>query len=262
MSVQPDEVAASEAPLIEHLIELRQRIIAGLIAFFIAFVLCFFIIDYLLAFLLWPYEWATKLSGGNPADLHLQATEVWETILTKMRLAAFGAIVFSFPYVAFQLYSFIAPGLYKNEKMAFVPFLICSPILFVIGAIFVYGLVAPIILWFSLSQQIVAGSSYKIEFIAKISSYVGFMTSFMIIFGIIFQLPLITTLLTKVGLLTSNMLVTKRKWAFLAAVIIAAIVTPSDLITMFGVALPIVLLYEVSIIASRWMEKRQLKQTK
>ena len=103
MQEEEDEVAASSAPLLEHLIELRQRIIAALIAFFIAFILCFFIKDYILNFLLWPYQWAMKISGGNPESIRLQSTQVWETFLTKMKLAAFGGVILSFPYLSFQL---------------------------------------------------------------------------------------------------------------------------------------------------------------
>lgn len=260
MQEEEDEVAASSAPLLEHLIELRQRIIASLIAFFIAFILCFFIKDYILNFLLWPYQWAMKISGGNPESIRLQSTQVWETFLTKMKLAAFGGVILSFPYLAFQLYSFIAPGLYKNERKAFLPFLISAPVLFLLGGAFVYGVMAPMMLWFSLSQQLLPDTHLKVEFIARISDYLSFMTSFILIFGLIFQLPLITSLLTKAGLLTSEMLVSKRKWAILVAVIIAAVVTPSDFFTMLGVALPTILLYEVSIIVSRWIEKKQAKQ--
>lgn len=257
---EEDEVEASSAPLLDHLIELRQRLISSLVAFFIAFILCFFVKDYILNFLLWPYQWAMKISGGNPESIRLQSTQVWETFLTKMKLAAFGGVILSFPYLASQLYGFIAPGLYKNERKAFLPFLISAPILFILGCAFVYCIMAPMMLWFSLSQQLLPDTNLKVEFIARISDYLSFMTSFILIFGLIFQLPLITSLLTKAGLLTSEMLVSKRKWAILVAVIVAAIVTPSDFFTMFGVALPTILLYEVSIIVSRWIEKKQTKE--
>ncbi|CAF25975.1 twin-arginine translocase subunit TatC [Bartonella quintana] len=252
-----DEVDANMAPLLEHLIELRQRIIVALIAFLIAFMMCFLVKDYILNFLIWPYQWAMKMSGGNPESIRLQSTQVWETFLTKMKLAAFGAAILSFPCTAFQFYSFIAPGLYKNERMAFLPFLISSPILFCIGGAFVYALLAPIMLWFSLSQQFLPGVHLRIEFIVRISDYLSFMTSFMLIFGLIFQLPLVTSLLTNVGLLTSHGLVSKRKWAILVSFIIAAIVTPSDFFTMFAVALPTIALYEISILIAYWIEKRK-----
>ncbi|WP_208433846.1 twin-arginine translocase subunit TatC [Bartonella taylorii] len=257
MNVKQDEVEVNTAPLLEHLIELRQRIIAVLIAFFIAFMMCFLVKDYILNFLIWPYQWAMKISGGNPESIRLQSTQVWETFLTKMKLAAFGAAILSFPYTAFQFYSFIAPGLYKNERIAFLPFLIGGPILFCIGGAFVYALLAPLMLWFNLSQQFLPDIHLRIEFIVRISDYLGFMTSFILIFGLIFQLPLVTGLLTRVGLLTSHGLVSKRKWAILLSFIIAAIVTPSDFFTMFAVALPTIALYEISILIAYCIEKRK-----
>ncbi|WP_332066125.1 twin-arginine translocase subunit TatC [Bartonella sp. CB189] len=258
MSSEKDEIDANMAPLLEHLIELRQRIIAALIVFFIAFILCFFVKDYILNFLIWPYQWAIKISGGDPESVRLQSTQVWETFLTKMNLSAFGAAILSFPYTAFQLYSFIAPGLYKKERMAFIPFLIGGPVLFFVGGMFVYTLLAPIILWFSLSQQFLPGDHFKIEFIVRISDYLSFMASFILIFGLIFQLPLVTSLLTKVGLVTSHMLVSVRKWAILISFIVAAVVTPSDLVTMFAVALPTIVLYEISILIACYIENRKI----
>ncbi|AGF75634.1 twin-arginine translocation protein TatC [Bartonella vinsonii subsp. berkhoffii str. Winnie] len=210
--------------------------------------MCFLIKDYILNFLIWPYQWAMKISGGNPECIRFQSTQVWETFLTKMKLAAFGAVILSFPYTAFQFYSFIAPGLYKNERMAFLPFLIGGLILFCIGGAFVYVLLAPIMLWFSLSQQFLPDIHLRIEFIVRISDYLSFMTPFILILGLIFQLPLVTSLLTKIGLLTSYGLVSKRKWAILLSFIIAVIVTPSDFFTMFAVALPTIALYEISIL--------------
>lgn len=260
MNGEKDETELGIAPLLEHLIELRQRIIAALLAFALAFFICFFAKDYILNFLLWPYQWAMKISGGMPDQIRLQSTQVWETFLTKVKLAAFGAVILSFPYMAFQLYSFIAPGLYKNERHAFLPFLIGAPVLFLLGGSFVYGLVAPMILWFSLSQQFLPDSHLKVEFIARISEYLSFMTSFILIFGLIFQLPLVTGLLVKVQLLRPQTLVDKRKWAILAATIMAAVVTPSDLFTMFAVAIPTIALYEVSILVALFIEKRNNKK--
>ncbi|WP_455466625.1 twin-arginine translocase subunit TatC [Bartonella sp. B39] len=255
MSVEKDEIDANIAPFLKHLIELRQRIIATLIPFLIAFIMCFLIKDYILYFLIRPYQWAMKISGDNPWSIRLQSTQVWETFLTKMKLAAFGAAILSFPYTACQFYSFIAPGLYKNERMAFLPFLIGGSILFFVWGAFVYVLLAPVMLRFSPSQQILSGIHLRIECIVRISDYLSFMTSFILIFGLIFQLPLVTSLLTKVGFLTSHSLVSKRKWAILISFIIAAIVTPSDFFTMFAVALPTITLYEISILIAYYIEK-------
>ncbi|WP_336294142.1 twin-arginine translocase subunit TatC [Bartonella sp. CB169] len=261
MNVKKDEVEANEASLLEHLIELRKRIIASLIGFLIAFIVCFLVKDCILNFLIWPYQWAMKISGGDPEAIRLQSTQVWETFLTKMKLSAFGAVILSFPYTTFQFYRFVAPGLYKNERIIFVPFLIGGPVLFCIGGAFVYALLAPIMLWFSLSQQFLPDVHLKIDFVVRISDYLSFMTSFILIFGLIFQLPLVTSLLTRVGLVTYRGLVYKRKWAVLISFIIAAIVTPSDLFTMFAVALPTVILYEISILIAYCMERKEKKSS-
>jgi len=251
-----DEIEASQAPLLDHLVELRQRLIRSFIAFALAFLLCFAVKNYILEFLLFPYQWAIKFSGANPANMMLQSTTVLETFAAKMKIAAFGAVILAFPVMAFQLYRFIAPGLYKKERAAFLPFLCASPLLFLLGAAFVYFLMAPLLLWFSLSQQQLT-PSIAIHFIAKISDYLDFIISFTLIFGLIFQLPVITSLLVRVGLLTAGHLVALRKWEIVISFIIAAAVTPSDLFSMFGLALPLVLLYEISIILARRIEKRR-----
>ncbi|KAA6404865.1 twin-arginine translocase subunit TatC [Candidatus Tokpelaia sp.] len=255
-SADYDEIAASQAPLLDHLVELRQRLIRSFIAFALAFLLCFAVKNYILEFLLFPYQWAIKFSGANPANMMLQSTTVLETFAAKMKIAAFGAVILAFPVMAFQLYRFIAPGLYKKERAAFLPFLCASPLLFLLGAAFVYCLIAPLLLWFSLSQQQLT-PSIAIHFIARISDYLDFIISFTLIFGLIFQLPVITSLLVRVGLLTAGHLVALRKWEIVISFIIAAAVTPSDLFSMFGLALPLVLLYEISIILARRIEKRR-----
>jgi len=254
---EDNEIDASSAPLLDHLIEFRQRLIVSLVAFFVAFMICFMLKDYILDFLLVPYQWAMKFSGGDPDSIRLQSTQVLETFLTKLKIAAFGGVILAFPFMAFQLYRFIAPGLYKNERMAFLPFLIAAPVLFLIGAAFVYCLIAPLVLWFSLSQQLTTNGHFQIEFIAKISEYLSFMTSLILAFGLVFQLPVVTSILARVGLLTSDMLVSVRRWAIVVAFVVSAMVTPSDLFSMFGLALPTILLYEISIFLARRIEKKR-----
>jgi len=246
------------APLIEHLMELRRRLIRAFLAFAVAFFLCFAVKEYILEFLLFPYQWAIKLAGGDPAQMMLQSTTVLETFATKMKIAAFGAAVLAFPVAAYQLYRFIAPGLYKNERSAFLPFLFASPALFALGAAVVYGAVAPLLLWFSLSQQYLT-ATIEIHFIAKISDYLDFMTDFMLIFGCVFQLPVIVALLVRAGLLTSAHLIAMRKWEIVLSFIVAAMLTPSDLFSMFGLALPLLLLYEISIMLARRIEKKRAR---
>lgn len=257
MNVQEEEIAASNAPLLDHLLELRQRLIRSVLAFLITSLICFTFKEDILRWLLLPYQWAIKLFGGDPYSMRLQSIEVLETILTKIKLAAFGGIILAFPIVAFQAYRFIAPGLYKNERMAFLPFLIAAPVFFMLGGAFVYYIVAPLILWFSLSQQLVPGSSITIDFVVTISRYLSFMTWFILAFGLVFQLPVVTSLLVRVGLLNASMLASKRKWAIVAAFIVAAMISPGELLSMFGLALPIILLYEFSILLARLIEKQR-----
>jgi len=258
---EDDEIDASSAPLFDHLAELRHRIILSLAGFFIAFMACFMIKEYILDFLLIPYQWAMKLSGGDSGNIRLQSTQVLETFLTKLKIATFGGVVLAFPYMAFQAYWFIAPGLYRNERMAFLPFLIAAPVLFLIGAAFVYCVIAPLVLWFSLSQQLTPNVHVQIEFIARISEYLSFMTSLILAFGLVFQLPVVTSILVRVGILTSAALVAVRKWAIVLAFIVAAMVTPSDLFSMFGLALPTILLYEISIFLACRIEKKRNEKT-
>jgi len=251
------KIDANSAPLVEHLVEFRRCLIASLVAFFIAFMICFMIKDYILDILLLPYQWAMKFFNESPENIRLQSTQVLETFLTKLKISAFGGVILAFPYIAFQFYCFIAPGLYKNERIMFLPFLIATPVLFLIGAAVVYCLIAPFILWFSLSQQIMPNGHFQIEFVAKISEYLDFMTSFILSFGLIFQLPVATSILTRVGFLTSDMLVSVRRLAIVVIFVMAAMITPIDLFSMFGLAFPTILLYEISIFLARRIEKKQ-----
>jgi len=251
-----DTAGRDYAPLFDHLAELRRRLIYVFLAFIISFFICFAVKEYILAFLLFPYQWAIKFSGGSPANMMLQSTSVLETFTVKMKLAAFGAVILAFPVAAYQLYRFIAPGLYKNERAAFLPFLCAAPLLFALGAAMVYCAVAPLLLWFSLSQQYLS-AGIEIHFIAKISDYLDFMTNFMLIFGCVFQLPVIVALLARAGLVSSAQLIALRKWEIVLSFIIAAMLTPSDLFSMFGLALPLLLLYEISVMLARRIEKKR-----
>jgi len=253
---EEEEMEASAAPLLDHLIELRQRLIKALIGFFAAFVVCFIIKGYILNALLIPYRWAVKFSGDNPDQINLQSTEILETFITQLKIAAFGAVIIAFPYIALHLYRFIAPGLYRNERMAFLPFLVASPLLFLIGGAFVYYIVAPLVFWFGLTQQVLPGGAI-VKLIPKISDYLNFLMSLMLIFGLVFQLPVITSLMVRVGLLSAVWLASKRRWAILASFIVAAMVTPSEIFSMLGLALPTILLYELSIVLARLIERKK-----
>jgi len=258
-SWEEEEMEASAAPLLDHLIELRQRLIKILVGFLAAFVICFIVKGYILDELLVPYRWAVEFSGDNPGQINLQSTEILETFLTQLKIAAFGAVIIAFPYIALHLYRFIAPGLYRNERMAFLPFLIASPLLFLVGGAFVYYVVAPLVFWFGLTQQVLPGGGI-VKLVPKISEYLNFLMSLMLIFGLVFQLPVVTSLMVRVGLLSSEWLASKRRWAVVASFVVAAMVTPSEIFSMLGLALPTILLYELSIVLARLIEKKKMNK--
>ncbi len=175
-----------------------------------------------------------------------------------MKVAGFGAVVVVFPVLAWQLYKFVAPGLYRNEKGAFLPFLFVAPILFLIGAALVYFVMLPFVMWFSLSQQITA-DGITVELNTKISEYLSLVTSLILAFGLCFQLPVVTTLLGMAGIVSSKMMVEVRRYAIVAVVVVAAVVTPPDPISQLMLAVPLVLLYEISIWCVRLIEMRRKK---
>ena len=275
---------ASRAPLMDHLVELRTRLIWCVVAFVIAFGVCFYFADPIYRFLLHPFEVAGQLmdaqtrSGGkhgpfdlllalmNLKDVPLGARNTLELIytgpleffFTKLKLAGFGAVFLSFPVLAYQLYRFVAPGLYKREKYAFLPFLLASPVLFALGAALVYWIMLPFVLWFSLSQQI-TGGGVNVHLLPKVSDYFNLVTTLLLAFGLCFQLPVVLTLLGLSGIVSSKMLAEGRRYAILAVVVVAAILTPPDPISQLMLAVPIVLLYEISIWCVRLIEFRRGK---
>src|SRR5690606_31535316 len=173
-----------------------------------------------------------------------------------LRLAGFGAIILAFPVIAWQLYRFVAPGLYRRERMAFAPFLLASPVLFLLGAALVYYVMLPFVLWFSLSQQ-VSGEGVAISLLPRIAEYLGLVTTLILAFGLCFQLPVIVTLLGMSGIVGSRMLAAGRRYAIVGVVVLAAIVTPPDPISQLMLAVPLALLYEVSIWCVRLIEWRR-----
>ncbi|HVZ29164.1 MAG TPA: twin-arginine translocase subunit TatC [Asticcacaulis sp.] len=283
------EIEASRAPLMEHLLELRTRLIWMVIAFAVAFGICFYVAGDIYIFLLHPLDMAGRIfeeqrAAGHkagPFDLvevlfglkaapaivagmakgpSLIYTSPLEFFFTKMKVAMFGAVILSFPIIAWQLYRFVAPGLYRRERNAFLPFLFAAPLLFVLGAALVYFMILPMVLWFALSQQIMTpGVSVTAMF--KVSDYLQLVTTLMLAFGMCFQLPIVITLLGLAGIVTSKMLSTFRRYAILGIVIVAAVVTPPDPISQLMLSIPIVLLYEISIWCVKVVEFRKPKAT-
>ncbi|PBC04000.1 twin-arginine translocase subunit TatC [Mesorhizobium sp. WSM3860] len=251
-----EEIEKSSAPLIEHLVELRRRLIWSLGGFFIAFLVCFFFAKRLFNLLVVPFKWATQWAGLDPHKVELIYTAPQEFFFTQVKLAMFGGMVIAFPLIATQIYKFIAPGLYKNERSAFLPFLIASPILFLMGASLVYFFFTPMVMWFFLAmQQVGTNDQVQISLLPKVSEYLSLIMTLIFSFGLVFQLPVVTSLLTRVGLLSSQALAEKRKWAIVIAFVVAAVLTPPDPMSQIGLALPTIVLYEVAIFTSRLIER-------
>ncbi|MDO8295798.1 MAG: twin-arginine translocase subunit TatC [Caulobacter sp.] len=279
----PDEVEieASRAPLLDHLIELRRRLIVCVAALIVGFGVCFAFADQIYTFLLQPFVKAGALIAAQKAGLkhgpfdlievmvglkdvpslnqhmlQLIFTAPLEFFFTKMKMAGFGALVLTFPILAWQLYAFVAPGLYKKERKAFLPFLAASPVLFVMGGAMVYYLMLPFVMWFSLSQQVTT-ETVNVALVPKVSDYLTLVTTLLLGFGLCFQLPVVLSLAGLAGLVSSKMLREGRRYAIVAVFVVAAIFTPPDPISQLMLAIPICLLYEVSIWCVWLIERRR-----
>jgi sec-independent protein translocase protein TatC len=277
------EIEASRAPLLEHLIELRRRLIVSLLAVAAGFLVSFFLTNQIITTLMHPAcvaqgVMALRHAPGHdagpmellraifqPGDVHLPrtadcipfiSTAPLETFFTRIKVAMFGGIVLSFPILAFQLYRFVAPGLYRRERNAFLPFLIASPILFVMGAALVYFVMLPFILWFSLNQQILSPSVH-VQLMPKISDYLDLVTKLLLAFGLCFQLPVVLSLVGMAGLIEAKTLAKGRRYALLGIIVVSCVVTPPDMISPFLLAIPIYALYEASIWCVRIIELRR-----
>jgi len=258
VSSDQDEIDQSAAPLLEHLIELRRRLIWSIVAFFLAFVLCFAFAKHLFNLLVLPYQWALDWAGMDRSKAALIYTAPQEFFFTQVKVAMFGGLVLAFPMIASQIYKFVAPGLYKHERMAFLPFLVASPLLFLLGGALVYFFFTPMVMWFFLAmQQSGADGEVQISLLPKVSEYLSLIMTLIFAFGLVFQLPVITSLMAKVGLVTAQGLRDKRKYAIVIAFVVAAVLTPPDPASQIGLAIPAILLYEISIWLAQMIEKKR-----
>ncbi|MGK2739707.1 twin-arginine translocase subunit TatC [Tepidicaulis sp. LMO-SS28] len=249
-----DDLEASRAPLLDHLIELRTRLLYSVIAIAIAFGACFYFANDIYNILLVPYERA----AGDTTELKVIFTAPQEYFFTQLKLALFGAFFLAFPILATQIYMFVAPGLYKNERYAFLPYLVATPVLFAAGAALVYFLIMPLALGFFLSmQQSAEEGKVAIELLPRVSEYLGLIMTLILAFGLCFQLPVALSLLGRAGLVTSKQLKSGRKYAIVAIFAFAAILTPPDIISQVGLGLPTLLLYEISILSVAMIERRR-----
>lgn len=262
MSGAPEEEAhieASRAPLLDHLIELRRRLMWSLAGFVVAFFFCYFFAEQIYSFLTHPLAAAFEGQSGR----RMIYTALYETFFTYIKVAAFGALCISFPIIASQIWMFVAPGLYRSEQRAFLPFLVATPVLFTLGAALVYYGLMPVAIQFFLGFETPGGQgSLPIQLEAKVADYLDLIMSLIFAFGLSFQLPVLLTLMGRVGLVSSDFLKRNRRYAIVFAFVVAAVLTPPDVLSQFALAIPLIGLYEASIWSVWLIEKKRAEDAK
>lgn len=248
-----DHIEASKAPLLDHLIELRRRLLWSLFAILVAFIGCYIVSEQIYNFLVQPLADALK---GHP-EHQMIYTQLYEGFLTRVKVALYAALMLSFPIIASQIWMFVAPGLYRHERVAFLPFLLATPILFLCGAAMAYYIVFPAAWHFFLGFEVTDPKGLKIVLQPRVSEYLSLVMTMIFAFGLCFELPVLLVLLGRVGIVSSKMLVDARRYALVGIFIVAAVVTPPDAFSQIALGVPIYLLYEISILCIRMVEKKR-----
>jgi len=246
---------SKESSFVDHLTELRSRLLKSIIYIFIFFVISYTFADNIYSFLVQPYADAVK---GDELNRRLIFTALHETFITYLKVAFFAAVFVGSPVLLIQIWKFIAPGLYKNEKKALLPYLVATPTLFLLGGMLVYYLVMPLAIKFFLSFETSAQlNTLPIQLEAKVNEYLSLIMRLIFAFGLSFQLPVILSLLARVGFIDSNYLKKRRKYVVVIIFAVAALLTPPDPITQIGLGIPLLILYELSIISVKYIEKKK-----
>ncbi len=243
-----------EGSFISHLTELRKRLINSFIFLILLFVICYFFSDYIYGFLVDPYAQAVK---DDNVERRLIFTALQETFLTYLKVSFFAAFFITSPFILIQIWKFIAPGLYNHEKKAIIPYLVLTPILFLLGGMLVYYLVMPLAIKFFLSfESSGLSTNLPIQLEAKVNEYLSLVMKLIFAFGLSFQLPIVLSLLARIGVVNATFLKERRKYVIVIIFAAAAILTPPDPITQIGLAIPLLILYELSIFSVNIIEKK------
>jgi sec-independent protein translocase protein TatC len=257
MSDREEELEEGRMPLLDHLVELRKRLMSSILALFVCFFPCWYFSKNIYNFLAQPLADALNAAGGG----HFIFTDVTEAFFTDLRVAFWAAFCLAFPIIASQIWLFVAPGLYKQERRAFLPYLVATPVLFIMGGALVYYIIFPVAYPFFMSFGSRGGDgTLAIDLEPKVSEYLTFVMHLILAFGVAFQLPVLLSLMARAGLITAAGLAKQRRYAIVGMFGLAAVLTPPDIFSMMSLAIPLLLLFEISILSCKLVEKQRAKR--